>query len=113
MGSICERISVISRIVFEIFDHICGPFIYAYHNSANVSVQMGSHITHRCCQPHYSQRCCYLAHARMAPTLWARLFRSAVPVSFVDSLAHVENTAIYDLGIRMVDHRKMASTRAK
>ena len=33
MGSICERISVKSRIVFEIFDHICGPFIYAYHNS--------------------------------------------------------------------------------
>ena len=37
MGSICERISAISRIVFEIFDHICGPFIYAYHNSSKYS----------------------------------------------------------------------------
>ena len=33
MGSICERISAISRIVFEIFDHICGPFIYVNHNN--------------------------------------------------------------------------------
>ena len=34
MGSICERISAISRIVFEIFDHICGPFIYENQNSS-------------------------------------------------------------------------------
>ena len=33
MGSICERISAISRKVFEIFNHICGPFIYVNHYS--------------------------------------------------------------------------------
>ena len=45
MGSICERISAISQIVFEIFDHICGPFIYENQNSPCLLGGLAGNIT--------------------------------------------------------------------